>query len=157
MKVLAILFNCSEPEAITLALQRLHHHHHVKDDDDNDDNSNPKIIKRLDDCGIVLGAYANRLTPVVDATTWTLAESETAQAMRNDLSEKEYWDKFISTWIKQYNVKIVARNNRLKIHGDKENVGKATDFFDHFGDVFCLFSPAANCRLQPFQPGRCAG
>ena len=112
--VLGILFNCSEPEAITLALQHLHHGK-VRDDNDNTSplssshvSSSSPIIQRLKNEGIVLGAYANRLTPIEDDTDWTLAESEAAQPMRNDLSEKDYWDKFISIWIHIYNIKIVG-------------------------------------------------
>ena len=105
VKVLGILFNCSEPEAITIAFRRLH--------DVDEDGSDPRtglkkssVIQRLNDCGIVLGAYANRLTPI--DPEWTLAESESSQPMRNDLTEQEYWDNFISIWIRRYNVKVVG-------------------------------------------------
>merc|ERR1711937_880292 len=57
--VLAILFNCSEPEAITKALSK------ITDDE--------ALVKDLTEHGIVLGAYAHTLTPV--DSTWTLAES----------------------------------------------------------------------------------
>jgi methionine synthase I (cobalamin-dependent) len=53
-----------------------------------------------------LGAYANRLTPVPSG--WTMAESEGPQPMRGDLSPREYYDKFISSWIQDYNVQIVG-------------------------------------------------
>ena len=58
--VLAILFNCSEPESITLALARI--------------AADSILSNRLQASGVLLGAYANRLTQV--DPNWTLQESE---------------------------------------------------------------------------------
>ena len=90
--VLAILFNCSEPEAITLALGQ------IKSDMD--------LSSRLQDTGIRLGAYANRLTAV--PPEWTLADSTAPQPLRQDLDEQHYWKDFVQIWISEYNVKIVG-------------------------------------------------
>ena len=90
--VLAILFNCSEPEAITLALAQ------IKSDRD--------LSNRLQDTGIRLGAYANRLMAV--HPEWTLAESTAPQPLRQDLDEHHYWNDFVQIWISKYNVKIVG-------------------------------------------------
>lgn len=92
VKLLAILFNCSEPEAITLALAQ------IKSDKDLSDG--------LQDSGIRLGAYANRLTAVDPA--WTLADSTAPQPLRQDLDEKHYWKDFVRIWISELNVKIVG-------------------------------------------------
>lgn len=86
--ILGVLFNCSEPEAITTALKHLH-----------DDNS-----LQLDK--LLLGAYANRLTPVAD--DWTMEESEGPQPMRNDLAPEIYCNKFVSKWVSEYNVWLVG-------------------------------------------------
>lgn len=45
---------------------------------------------------LLLGAYANRLTPV--DPDWTLASSEGAQAMRDDLSPDKYSREFVNLW-----------------------------------------------------------
>ena len=92
MTVLAILFNCSEPEAITLALQE------IKLDEE--------IQQNLKASQLVLGAYANRLTAV--DPNWTLEGSEEAQPFRQDLSEQHYFDDFIKDWIQNYNLRIVG-------------------------------------------------
>ena len=78
--VLAILFNCSEPESITKALD--------------DIQGDTALTTLLNESGIVLGAYANRLTAV--DPNWTLAESEGPQPFRKDLDEQQYWDDFVS-------------------------------------------------------------
>ncbi|KAF1792353.1 Homocysteine-binding domain [Phytophthora cactorum] len=78
----AILFNCSQPEAICKALGELH----------NDDNIHASLRSR----GVRLGAYANRLTVIPD--DWALAESSEPQAMRTDLAEERYRD-FVSQWV----------------------------------------------------------
>jgi homocysteine S-methyltransferase len=64
------------------------------------------LRQTLTERGICLGAYANRLTPV--ASDWTMAESDGAQPMRDDLSPQVYHDKFVSRWIQDYNVQIVG-------------------------------------------------
>jgi methionine synthase I (cobalamin-dependent) len=76
---------------MTLAFQRIH-----------DSSLRQTLMER----GICLGAYANCLTPV--ASNWTMAESHGPQPMRDDLSPQVYHDKFISSWIKEYNVQIVG-------------------------------------------------
>ncbi|KAF1792296.1 Homocysteine-binding domain [Phytophthora cactorum] len=80
--VQAILFNCSQPEAICKALGELH----------NDDNIHASLRSR----GVRLGAYANRLTVIPD--DWALAESSEPQAMRTDLAVERYRD-FVSQWV----------------------------------------------------------
>jgi S-methylmethionine-dependent homocysteine/selenocysteine methylase len=91
-KVLAILFNCSEPEAITLALARI--------------QSDSPLVQQLKGANTVLGAYANRLTPV--DPTWTLADSNAAQPFRKDLNESQYWNDFVRIWIDQLGVQVVG-------------------------------------------------
>jgi S-methylmethionine-dependent homocysteine/selenocysteine methylase len=90
--VLAILFNCSEPEAINRALQTI------------------QVDKTLRDSlhtrGILLGAYANRLTPV--ASDWSLAESNGPQPMRQDLDPQQYYNSFVATWVRDLGVQIVG-------------------------------------------------
>lgn len=92
VELLAILFNCSEPEAITMALERI--------------RDSSKLQQLLKDHGIILGAYANRLTPV--DPDWTMESSEGAQPFREDLSPKDYHDKFVSMWVQDLNVQIVG-------------------------------------------------
>ena len=90
--VLAILFNCSEPEAITRALERIR-----------DSPSLQELL--LVGRGVVLGAYANRLTPV--DPDWTMEGSDGPQPMRDDLPPDVYYEKFVSKWI-DLNVQIVG-------------------------------------------------
>ena len=91
--LLAILFNCCEPEALTKALQRIH--------------GDDELVKSLKDHNILLGAYANRLTPV-DDQHWTLESSDGPQPFRKDLDENEYWNKFVKPWIDKYDCQIVG-------------------------------------------------
>jgi S-methylmethionine-dependent homocysteine/selenocysteine methylase len=90
--VLAVLFNCSEPEAITVALQKIHADQAVRD--------------RLQTEGTVLGAYANRLTPV--RPDWTLAESDGPQTLRTDLDPARYCQEFASKCVRELGVKVVG-------------------------------------------------
>jgi S-methylmethionine-dependent homocysteine/selenocysteine methylase len=90
--VLAILFNCSEPEAISKALERIH--------------ADSELLKLLKNRSILLGAYANRLTQV--DPNWTLADSEASQPLRNDLDEKRYWEDFVKVWIDRLGVQIIG-------------------------------------------------
>lgn len=90
--VAAILFNCAEPESITMALETIKSHN--------------GLTQLLNDRGVLLGAYANRLTPV--DPDWTLADSDAPQPLRNDLSEERYWNDFIKIWIEQLNVQVVG-------------------------------------------------
>ncbi|KAE8897125.1 hypothetical protein PF005_g6642 [Phytophthora fragariae] len=78
----AILFNCSQPEAICKALRELHDDEHTRGS--------------LNSRGVRLGAYANRLTVIPDE--WALAESSEPQAMRTDLAVERY-SNFVSQWI----------------------------------------------------------
>jgi len=79
--LLGVLFNCAEPEAITIALNHI--------------LSDAVLNELLSEQGVILGAYANRLTPVPD--NWTMADSEEAQPMRNDLGPERYHE-FVSKW-----------------------------------------------------------
>ena len=90
--VLAILFNCSEPEALTLALEKIH--------------SDQELVQILKESNILLGAYANRLTQV--DPNWTLAESESPQPFRKDLDEKHYWENFVQVWIDTLGVQLIG-------------------------------------------------
>lgn len=90
--VLAILFNCAEPEAITLALTQI--------------QQNARIQERLHRESTYLGAYANRLTPV--ASDWSLAESDGPQPMRSDLSPQQYFQNFVQPWTRDLNVRLVG-------------------------------------------------
>ena len=90
--MLAILFNCSEPEAITLARAKI--------------AANAEFQKRLKDARVLLGAYANRLTQV--DPNWTLEGSEAPQPFRSDLDERQYWDEFVKLWVDDLNVQLVG-------------------------------------------------
>jgi S-methylmethionine-dependent homocysteine/selenocysteine methylase len=90
--VIAILFNCAEPEAITRALRNI--------------RTDKALRDRLHTNGIVLGAYANRLTPI--ASDWSLQESNGPQAMRQDLDPKHYYDCFVAPWVQDFGVQIVG-------------------------------------------------
>uniref|UniRef100_A0A7S4R824 Hcy-binding domain-containing protein n=2 Tax=Ditylum brightwellii TaxID=49249 RepID=A0A7S4R824_9STRA len=92
VQLLGVMFNCAEPEAITRAFEQIH--------------SNDKVRNLLDDKGIILGAYANRLTSIY--SDWTLEGSEEAQPMRKDLSPQQYFDEFISTWVRDLGVQMVG-------------------------------------------------
>ena len=97
VELIGVLFNCCEPEAITQALQEiqscgdmhryLHHPVQGQIEEREKESLFPKIL---------LGAYANRLTPVEEE--WTLESSEEAQAMREDLTPNEYWQDFVHHW-----------------------------------------------------------
>jgi S-methylmethionine-dependent homocysteine/selenocysteine methylase len=89
---LSVLFNCSEPESISSALRII--------------NNNPIVSKCLRDHNIVLGAYANRLTAIVD--DWTLASSDGPQASRLDLDPTHYCEDFAKSWVHDYNVKVIG-------------------------------------------------
>lgn len=89
--VLAILFNCCTPEAISKALKSIH-----QDQD---------LLNQLQEAGIVLGAYANKLTVI--EPEWSLAEYEGAQAFRKDLDPKHYND-FVQNWIETYGIRVVG-------------------------------------------------
>jgi S-methylmethionine-dependent homocysteine/selenocysteine methylase len=93
-RVRGVLFNCSEPEAISIALKELH-------------DSHGGSFQSNDDGLVLLGAYANRLTPIVD-NAWTLAESDGPQPMRNDLTPHVYCTKFVSKWVNEYHAQLIG-------------------------------------------------
>lgn len=90
--VLAILFNCSEPEAITTALCQI--------------AQDSALVKLLEARSIRLGAYANRLTAV--DPNWTMESSGAPQPFRSDLDEAHYWKDFVQPWIQDLNVQLVG-------------------------------------------------
>mmetsp|Transcript_14834 Transcript_14834/g.31917 ORF Transcript_14834/g.31917 Transcript_14834/m.31917 type:complete len:383 (+) Transcript_14834:358-1506(+) len=90
--LIAVLFNCAEPEAITKAFEEI--------------SGEGNLQQLLQDNDIQLGAYANRLTPVPDQ--WSLEESEEAQAVRDDLSPPEYYNKFVKKWVRDFGVQLVG-------------------------------------------------
>lgn len=90
--VLAILFNCAEPEAISEALEKI--------------STDSDLVDELKTGEIVLGAYAHTLTPIDPG--WTLSESEAPQPLRNDLDEATYWEDFVETWITKFGIKVVG-------------------------------------------------
>jgi len=90
--VLAILFNCAEPEAISRAFERI--------------RDSPNLQQLLSERGVLLGAYANRLTPV--DPDWTMEGSDGPQAMRDDLSPDDYYEKFVSKWVNDLGVQIIG-------------------------------------------------
>jgi len=91
VKLLAILFNCAEPEAITVALKS------IQDDKD--------LSNDMKQRNVLMGASANRLTAV--DPQWTLAESEEAQPIRKDLGP-EHYHTFVSKWADMYGIKLAG-------------------------------------------------
>ena len=86
------MFNCSEPEAITLALATI--------------AANSKLVNRFQDSNVLLGAYAKQLTKV--DPNWTLKQSEMPQHFQTDLDEKQYWGDFVQLWIDKLNVQLIG-------------------------------------------------
>ena len=86
-----MLVNCSEPESIEKALQS------IRGDD--------ALCKMLKSEGVLLGAYANRLTPV--DPNWTMADSEAPQPLRKDLDPAQYCNDFVARWV-DLNVRVVG-------------------------------------------------
>ena len=78
----AILFNCSEPEAILIALAEL--------------QGAAGVVAARRAGRVRLGAYANRLTPV--AADFAMAETTAPQGMRGDLDPGRYAD-FAAQWV----------------------------------------------------------
>lgn len=89
---MSILFNCAEPKAITFALQK------VKDQ--------PKLQEQMHKHGIVLGAYANRLTRV--DSNWSMSVSGVPQPFRSDLQPIQYGEEFVFRWVRDFNIQIVG-------------------------------------------------
>lgn len=92
INLVGVLVNCAEPEAVTKAFE--------------DVRSNSRLQGLLEERHLLLGAYANRLTPVPDQ--WSLETSEEAQAMRDDLSPKEYFDNFVKLWVNELGVQMIG-------------------------------------------------
>jgi S-methylmethionine-dependent homocysteine/selenocysteine methylase len=90
-EVLAILFNCCEPEAISLALQTI---------------QRSLTREKLVASQCLLGAYANRLT-IVDPD-WTLEASDGPQPMRKDLGPDQYCTEFAQKWCQEGNVRLMG-------------------------------------------------
>ncbi|WPT10795.1 Methionine synthase [Picochlorum sp. SENEW3] len=88
IQLCGILFNCSRPEDVTLALRDM-----------------GSIRGMMDDMGVALGAYPNRLTEISD--TWELASNPEPQAMRQDLDE-EAFVQLCMEWVEQYHVTILG-------------------------------------------------
>ena len=102
--VIGILFNCCEPEAITLALKevkscsKIHQYlHHPPCATSTEQYSSASKI--------FLGAYANKLTAV--DPNWTMAASTEAQPMREDLPPGGYW-RFVNSWHEGDGVQLVG-------------------------------------------------
>lgn len=110
--VLGILFNCSEPESITKALQYI--------------NNDESILQRLHSNGIALGAYANRLIPIPDShdtnsnndeaiyranndnNNDTSTSSAQPHPLRTDLLPEQYYMDFVHDWVTKYNVHLIG-------------------------------------------------
>ena len=88
--VLGVLFNCAEPEAISLAFAKLR-----------------DVPGLSDGTGKTkLGAYANRLTPVPEG--WTMEDSDGAQPFREDVDPEEYYESFVRLWVKEFGVRMIG-------------------------------------------------
>ncbi len=81
-KVAAILFNCSEPEAIRIALAEI--------------RGATDLLAKIRAAKIRLGAYANRLTPVPE--NFAIADTTEPQKMRTDVSVERYTE-FARQWV----------------------------------------------------------
>jgi S-methylmethionine-dependent homocysteine/selenocysteine methylase len=90
--VLGVLFNCALPESITQALKAIH--------------EDSALQRTMNGQSVMTGAYANRLTPV--DSNWSLGESETPQATRDDLTVERYSNEFVYSWVKDYGASIVG-------------------------------------------------
>ena len=95
--MIGVLFNCCEPEAISKALKEIKADHHIQQYLHHPLSETSASTQLLDEKlpKILLGAYANRLTPV--DPKWTLEGSEEAQPMRYDLSPNQYAE-FVKRW-----------------------------------------------------------
>ena len=89
--MLAVLVNCSDPESISAAL------HTIRGSD--------SLTQTLNSEGVLLGAYANRLTQV--DPNWTMADSEAPQPLRTDLDPAHYCTDYVARWV-ALNVQIIG-------------------------------------------------
>ena len=80
--VAAVLFNCSEPEAISRALTEI--------------SEATDLLAGIRAASIRLGAYANRLTPV--AADYAIADTTKPQEMRTDVTVERYAE-FARQWV----------------------------------------------------------
>eukprot|EP01084_Bolivina_argentea_P200926 343507_1 len=88
----AILLNCSTPESIQKALEGLK-------------LKGPETTNVIHEHGVLLGAYANRLTPVPEG--WEFGASEDSQPLRIDIDPQSY-AKTIMLWVKDLGVRLVG-------------------------------------------------
>ena len=99
VELVGVLFNCCEPEAIGKALNEIEENHqfHKYLQHPPNQSISSETQQAIEDGPpkILLGAYANRLTPV--ESDWTLESSEEAQGMRDDLSPVRY-SEFVNRW-----------------------------------------------------------
>ena len=65
-----------------------------------------ELTNKLSNKGVLLGAYANRLTPIV--ADWSLEKSNGPQPMRHDLNPEHYFLDFVSLWVNDLNVQLVG-------------------------------------------------
>jgi S-methylmethionine-dependent homocysteine/selenocysteine methylase len=91
-EVLAAMFNCCEPEAVTIALGR------IRADQD--------LCRRLKKSKVLLGGYANRLSAI--DPNWSLKASQAPQPFRQDLDPQHYWNDFAKLWTAEFEVKVVG-------------------------------------------------
>ena len=91
-RLVAVLFNCSTPHAISMALDEL--------------AGDKQLLALLDAHDVKLGAYPNRLTEIRD--DWTLESSLEPQATRKDFDEEAF-----VAWA----VDVLGRHERVKYVG----------------------------------------
>jgi len=99
VELIGVLINCCEPEAISKALDEIgenqQFHKYLQHPPKQSISSETQQVLKDRPPKILLGAYANRLTPV--ESDWTLESSEEAQGMRDDLSPIQY-SEFVNRW-----------------------------------------------------------
>mmetsp|Transcript_8527 Transcript_8527/g.12252 ORF Transcript_8527/g.12252 Transcript_8527/m.12252 type:complete len:394 (-) Transcript_8527:26-1207(-) len=126
VELIGVLFNCCEPEAISKALQEIRScpkihcylYHPPDQANQSSSTSSSEKVTASQPPRILLGAYANRLTPVHE--DWALASSEEAQAMREDLLPDDYWREFVDRWRGH---KDVANNSTVSFIGGCCGIG----------------------------------
>lgn len=95
--VVGVLFNCCEPESISKAIDKIRRDPTIQQHLQHPSGESfSKSLTDIDPPKILLGAYANRLTPV--DSDWTLQSASEAQSMREDLSPVKYWKEFVEHW-----------------------------------------------------------
>jgi S-methylmethionine-dependent homocysteine/selenocysteine methylase len=86
------MFNCCEPEALTIALGRI--------------RADKDLSTRLKKSKVLLGGYANRLRAI--GPNWSLADSAGTQPFRHDLDPQHYWSDFARQWTADFNLQLVG-------------------------------------------------